>query len=65
MMRHWLFGLLIAIASFNANAGLIDGPQIATMADFKDGKFQFQSVKRIYWHELLQGRSTVERAETI
>ena len=36
------------------------------MADFKDGKFQFQSVKSIYWYNVsMEGRGAVERAEKV
>jgi dienelactone hydrolase len=55
-----------ALVACQAHAGFFDGPELTTMADFKDGKFQVQSVKHIHWNEISQqGRSAAERVDKV
>ena len=49
-MLHRVLGLLIVFASCNANAGFFDGPELKSMADFKEGRFQFETKFSLSWH---------------
>ena len=64
-MKRLLLLLIVSLANPSAYAGVFDGPELTSMADFKDGKFQFQSVKKsIYWYNVtMEGRGVIERAE--
>ncbi|MFO1316914.1 MAG: serine hydrolase [Burkholderiales bacterium] len=58
--------LVLALLPACAHAGFFDGPERTTLADFGDGKFQFQSVKTLSWPSVVQeGRRFVERSDKV
>lgn len=67
MKGRVLLGLLALCVSLGANAQFFgNGPELNKLTDFKDGKFQFQSVKVIYWPQVIsEGRRYVERTEKV
>jgi dienelactone hydrolase len=43
-----------------------NGPEISSMQTFGEGKFQFQSVKTIYWPQIVgEGHAYIDRAEKV
>lgn len=59
-MKKLLTSLLMLCSSVSFSADL------ATMNNFTDGKFEFQSVKSIYWHNIVnEGRSFLDRTEKV
>lgn len=67
MRRNLLIGMLMLFASLGANAQFFgNGSELKNFVDFADGKFQFQSVKTIYWGQIVsEGARYVERAEKV
>ena len=57
-----LIAALLVSVSTNATAGIVDGPELRSMREFQDGKFQFQSVKNTTWFQISQdGGAAVAR----
>lgn len=67
MLRSILLLLILTITSINSYAQFFgSGPELTTLSQFKDGKFKFQSVKSIYWSQIVNdGRRYVDRTEKI
>ena len=67
MKRHVFLAALLFLASASACAQWFgNGSELTSLAGFKDGKFQFPSVKSIYWPQIAQeGRRYVERTEKV
>lgn len=67
MLRGILTSLTVFLMSFTANAQFFgNGPQLRSLAEFSDGKFQFESIKAVYWSQIVnEGRGYAGRAEKV
>lgn len=67
LLRHLAAGLLFALASSSSHSQLLgNGPELADLQKSTDGKFQFQSVKAIYWPQVVsEGRAYVDRTDKV
>jgi dienelactone hydrolase len=65
MLRSTLVALAILLSTLTANAQLFgNGQQLNSLKEFSDGKFQFESVKSVYWPQIAnEGRNLLSRAE--
>ena len=67
MLRSFVLIIFLSILSINSHAQFFgSGPELNSLNQFKDGKFKFQSVKSIYWSQIVnEGRRYVDRSEKI
>ena len=67
MIRKLLTAAIFTLCGTGAFAQLFsNGSELSSLSDFKDGKFQFHSVKSIYWSQIVnEGRNYVDRSEKV
>ena len=67
MFRKLLTLILLTTASLNSYAQFFgSGPELNSLSQFKEGKFKYQSVKSIYWSQIVnEGRRYVDRSEKV
>ena len=65
MLYPIFIAFLTLFISSSAHAQLLgNGPELQSLTNFSDGKFQLQSVKSIYWPQIATGgRPYVQNAE--
>lgn len=65
MFGKALFSLLLFLSVTAANAQLFgNGPRLSTLKDLSDGKFQFESVRSVFWPQIVnEGRNFLIRTE--
>jgi len=59
--------IFLALISMNSFAQFFGGgPELSSLNEFQDGKFKFQSVKSIYWSQIVSGgRAYVDQTEKV
>lgn len=67
MLRSTLIAVVTFFTAFTVHAQLFgNGPQLGTLKDFSQGKFQFESVKSVYWSQIVnEGKGYSRRAEKV
>ena len=67
VLRTLTVALVISLVVPTANAQLFgSGPKLNSLNDFSDGKLQFESVKTIYWSQVVnEGKSHANRSEKV
>ena len=67
MLRLTFVAMTLLLNALTANAQLFgNGAQLTTLKDFSEGKFQFESVKSVYWPQVVnEGKGHWARAEKV